>query len=423
MQLSEAQQECLNRIYHGDKSTYLISGAVGSGKTMLAAILAGGLFRKYVAQGDVLFVGYSRESLEKNIGPQLEMFGFIDEKKSTKESFWMAGKRAAIYGGYDIRRASALRGSNASLVIVDEATTIHQSMWEEIERRLRKGPRPLLIATTNPDSPSHWLYKDLIEQTPSYAEVISLTMDDNPSLLPIYKDKLKEKYSKIPFLYDRFIKGKWAAGAGKIYDFTKCILKEKTTTEKVNTFFHREIKTFWGVDFGMRNPTALVKGELTPDRTLYITDEVYLDSKEGETRSVGQIAQIIAEKCRDALVLIDPSASPLKVELEKFHPGLRFKNADNEVIEGIMRVQNLLSNGKLFISERCKNLIREAEGYEWQAATEKSDREMPVKKADHCADSLRYLISESSLHMTKGRGGFYGSNVKDYVGRRTEGLF
>lgn len=57
---------------------------------------------------------------------------------------------------------------------------------------------------------------------------------------------------------------------------------------------------------------------------------------------------------------------------------------------GILKVNNLLFNRKIFISDRCKNLISEFENHFYK---EGGKRDGEVEKVnDDALDALRYLI-------------------------------
>lgn len=88
------------------------------------------------------------------------------------------------------------------------------------------------------------------------------------------------------------------------------------------------------------------------------------------------------------------------------YEGFGISAASNRVLEGIQHVQWLLQPAaeldgqpRLFISKRCKNLIRQMRSYRWKKGTDHADpRREPEKKDDHCIDALRYVVfSEASL--------------------------
>ncbi|MDK7226201.1 PBSX family phage terminase large subunit, partial [Proteus mirabilis] len=77
-----------------------------------------------------------------------------------------------------------------------------------------------MIATTNPDSPAHYLrarYIDRIErgELPDW-RIFHFTMDDNPGLTDEYRDSVKREFTGL--WYRRFIQGEWVSAEGAVYD-------------------------------------------------------------------------------------------------------------------------------------------------------------------------------------------------------------
>src|SRR5208337_3301885 len=74
-------------------------------------------------------------------------------------------------------------------------------------------------ATTNPDSPYHFVKTDIIENPSMLGagdiETIHFTLDDNPNLTPDYKAFVKRAYTGV--YHQRYILGKWIVAEGAIY--------------------------------------------------------------------------------------------------------------------------------------------------------------------------------------------------------------
>jgi hypothetical protein len=86
---------------------------------------------------------------------------------------------------------------------------------------------------------------------------------------------------------------------------------------------------------------------------------------------------------------------------------IAMEGAPNDWLAGVNRVKSWLKfqtqpdgseKPKLFISDRCKNTIREFNTYRVREQTEKmadskDPKEEPRKKDDHAMDALRYFIA------------------------------
>lgn len=92
----------------------------------------------------------------------------------------------------------------------------------------------------------------------------------------------------------------------------------------------------------------------------------------------------------------DPSAKQEFAELGAW--GIKFYNADNEVLAGCNTVTRLFREKRLFIYQpKCQFLIEEIENY-----IRDKDSEKPVKANDHANDSLRYCLhTEEGLYGEK----------------------
>ena len=98
---------------------------------------------------------------------------------------------------------------------------------------------------------------------------------------------------------------------------------------------------------------------------------------------------------------------------------LRVTPALNSVLEGIEAVRNAMKTvhgePRLFISKKCKNLIRQLQIYRWEKSglsgmNPKDARPVPLKRDDHTCDSLRYLIFSDLVGARS--GGISGSRIE-----------
>ena len=85
---------------------------------------------------------------------------------------------------------------------------------------------------------------------------------------------------------------------------------------------------------------------------------------------------------------MDPSAASFKVAGRK--KGLRFFDADNEVLDGIRLVSSLFATTLLRIHKKCVNLRNELGSYIWDEKAAERGVEQPLKVNDHAPDALRY---------------------------------
>lgn len=105
------------------------------------------------------------------------------------------------------------RSRKISFLVIEELTENNQDDREAfmtLKARLRRLPHVnenVLIAATNPDSPSHWAYKYFFEDKSPTKFVFKSITTDNPFLDPVYIEQLKKDLD--PKSIQRYIYGEW----------------------------------------------------------------------------------------------------------------------------------------------------------------------------------------------------------------------
>ena len=140
-------------------------GAVRSGKTYVS------LWRwlkelTYGLPGEYCMITRTYDTFKRNLLPQLtRMIGADVRYYAGKREMVIFGKTIHIVGADDERAENKIRGPTFQGAYVDEATIIPESVFKMlISRCAMKGAK--IFATTNPDSPYHWLKKDYLDENP-----------------------------------------------------------------------------------------------------------------------------------------------------------------------------------------------------------------------------------------------------------------
>ena len=362
-------------------------GAVRSGKTYVS------LWRwlkelTYGPPGEYCVITRTYDTFKRNILPQLtRMIGVDVRYYSGKREMVIFNKTIHIVGADDERSESKIRGSTFQGAYVDETSIIPESVFRMlISRCCMAGAR--IFATTNPDSPYHWLKKDFLTDN---LDVRSwkFTLDDNPKLTKDEKEYLRRQYKGIWF--QRFIEGRWVQAEGAIYDFFDDDLHVISFSPGGAEYY------ICGVDYGTTNPCAFCLIGINRSRypNMWVEEVYYWDSKakqrqKTDSEYAADLAKFIDGKHVKA-VYVDPSAASFKLELHR--SGLQnIYDAQNEVIDGIRLVSKLMSNGTLKVCRNCEAIIKEFRGYVWDSKCMKTGVDKPLKENDHCLDALRYAM-------------------------------
>jgi PBSX family phage terminase large subunit len=362
----------------------LLEGSVSSGKTWISLVCWGFWLATMPQNQLYLMCGKSLTTLKRNCLIPLEaMFGQSNFSFSTsaKEAY-LFGRRILLEGANDARSEGKIRGLTLQGAYCDELTLFPKDFFVMLLSRLRV-PGAKLIATTNPDSPQHWLKREYIDRM---AELDMLTMrfllEDNTTLDPQYVAAVKAEYTGV--FYSRFILGEWCVAEGLIYP-----MFDKTV--HVKSLPHPQGEWYVSVDYGTLN--AFSAGLWCYDgTTAYRVAEYYYSGREQKrqrtnTQYLQSIQQLTAGKSISA-VIVDPSAASFIAELRQ--AGFLVRKGKNDVVEGIRRTAAALEQGKLLFSPDCKNSFREFALYRWD---ESSSQDRPIKENDHAMDDIRYFVS------------------------------
>lgn len=362
----------------------LLEGSVSSGKTWVSLVLWGFWVATMPADKLYLMCGKSLTTLKRNcLIPLEELFGRSNFQFSTsaKEAY-LFGRRILLEGANDARSESKIRGLTLQGAYCDELTLFPRDFFVMLLSRLRV-PGAKLIATTNPDSPEHWLKKEYIDRrTELDMLVVRFLLDDNTTLDPQYVAAVKAEYTGV--FYNRFILGEWCLAEGIVYP-------QFDRTQHVRQLEEPQGKWYISVDYGTLN--AFSAGLWCYDgKTAYRVSEWYYSGREQRRQLTNaqylKHIQALAEGKKIESVIVDPSAASFITELRQ--AGFTVRKGRNDVVDGIRRVSTALQQGKLLFSPDCRDCIREFSLYRWD---EKAAEDRPIKENDHAMDDVRYFVS------------------------------
>lgn len=301
----------------------------------------------------------------------------------------MSGRtnRFYIFGGKDESSASLIQGVTLAGVLLDETALMPRSFVEQAIARCSVTGSKLWF-NCNPENRSHWFKRDWIDKAREKRLLyLHFTMDDNPSLSKEVRDRYRRLYTGA--FYERFILGKWTDTSGLIYPMFS---NEKNVVKRLPEKYERFIVS---CDYGTVNPSSFGLWGLSGG-VWYRTAEYYYDSrKEGMQRTDEEHYLQLERLCGKASpkidkVLCDPSAASFIACIQR-HGKFNVQPAKNDVISGIRRVGDMLSEGKIKFSDKCADIIREIGLYCWDdsAAADK-----PIKENDHAMDDMRYFVND-----------------------------
>lgn len=384
-------------------------GAVRSGKTV-SSILR---FLKHVRfgpPGEMAVCGRTHLTIKRNILYTIQnVIGLPVTMTAQHSEMNIFNRRIHVIGANDERAEGKIRGATFAGAYVDEATLLPEGFFKMLLSRL-SVPKAQLFATTNPDSPYHWLKRDFLDKEDLDLKHFHFMLEDNSTLSKEYIDALKHEYSGL--WYKRYIEGEWCVAEGAVYDFFDEKIHVIDVPESAANYY------IVGVDYGTHNCTAFVMVGYNPLATpnTWVEKEYYWDSvKRLRQKTDSEYADDLQNFIKGypvKMIYVDPSALSFKVECQRRDIG-PMKDAENEVLDGIRFVAKMFLNGTLKVCRSCKNLIQEIQTYSWDERSRELGIDKPKKESDHCADALRYSLF-SHFYKKKSRKDSEEYDIHDY---------
>lgn len=301
-----------------------------------------------------------------------------------------------LFGGKDAASYQLIQGITLAGVLLDEVALMPRSFVDQAIARCSVAGRRLWF-NCNPEGQLHWFNQEwILDADERNALHLHFTMDDNPSLAPEIREGYERMYSGI--FYDRYIKGLWVSAEGVIY--ADMFSNENIISKEDISKMSFDPDCWISCDYGIQNATVYLKWKKVTGQQVYvITDEWYYSGRESQKqKTVTALVEGLKEFLGDdkaKYIIIDPSASALKVEI--FQNKLKARDANNEVINGIANTGKLLEDKKILICDRCEHTIDEFSLYMWDEVAANRGEDVPIKENDHCMDALRYFVNTENL--------------------------
>ena len=292
-----------------------------------------------------------------------------------------------LFGGKDERSQDLIVGITLAGLLLDEVAIMPESFVNQATGRCSVEGSKFWF-NCNPQGPMHFFKVNWIDKIKDKNLIyLHFTMADNLSLSEKIKERYRSMYTGV--FFKRYILGLWVMAEGAIYDmFHDGLLFDDSGSGPNMDLWYRR---FYAIDYGTTNACVFLE-IIQQDNVSWIVDEYYYDSKKQgrqkeDSEYANDLVKFIDGKRYDAVVL-DPSAASFKVAARQ--KGVRIKEADNDVLDGIRLVMSLFNLKLLRVHKRCINLRNEIASYVWNDKKAQKGPEEPVKEHDHACDAMRY---------------------------------
>lgn len=384
-------------------------GAVRSGKTYASLLAFAVAVRVSKPSGLIIIAGRSLQTIERNVIEPLQdptLYNSIARHVTHTRGSTVAtmfGRTVHLIGASDARAEGRLRGLTAQLAYVDELTLLPEAFWTQLLARL-SVPGAQVLATTNPDSPRHWLKREYLDREHELnMRSWHFTLRDNETLSPAYIADLQAEYTGL--WRRRMIDGAWCVAEGAVYDMWD--EARHVVTELP------EMRRHWvGIDYGTTNAFSAVLLGLGVDDRLYACAEWRHDSRAVHRQMTdAQYSAALGAWLREyrppgapdtapkgvmpEWTFIDPSAASFIAQA--YEDGLpNIARATNDVIDGIRSVSSALAADRFRVHASCEGLLSELPGYSWDPKATERGEDRPLKVDDHSCDATRYALHSTA---------------------------
>lgn len=358
------------------KRITLLTGSVRSGKTYISLLCWAVFVGSMPENCEFLMTGKTVTSLKRNcLGLLQELVGDNFTYSISQKQGKLFGRTIWLEGANDDRAESKIRGMTLAGAYVDELTQIPFDFYMMLMSRLSiKNAK--LFATTNPDSPSHWVKTNIIDNNEIEKVVWGFTLDDNEILKrenQEYFDNLKKEYQSMGgVFYERFILGLWVLAEGLIYkqfaNNTEMFIKDNAIDDDGNKI--NFMITTIGIDYGASQSSTrfICNGITYMYKEVWALDEqkiegvyspeiLYSEFEKFYNRIVNEYGKVTYLFC-DYGALGQTLTYGLNKYLQKKMIPLQAQDCiKGKIIDRIYMEQALFAKNKRRILKKCKGLI------------------------------------------------------------------
>lgn len=381
-------------------------GSIRSGKTVVSLIRWLHLIATAPPSDDInfLMIGKTERTLRRNVLDLIiNMVGPEDFRfNAALGECRIFGRRVYIAGANDERAAEKIRGLTLYAAYCDELTLFPEDVFNVLVGRL-STEGAMLIATTNPHSPYHYIKKQYLDrQDKLNLKSWHFVLEDNTTLPKEFIDDIKSTYIPGSVWYKRDILGEWATAEGAIFPFFTDDPADGFVITELPDDFTRYVVA---MDYGQQHPTVMGLAGFSPAMKRWIViKEFYTKNKTNATFSREFGNEILNYK-GDSLIApeyteVDPGGGGLSLilQLRNDYPYLNIKHAiKTDVMAEVQSLATALFNHRISIYKQgCPQGIQELANYVYDEKAKKRGVDEPLKHNDDFPDMLRYLNNRIS---------------------------
>lgn len=251
----------------------LLSGSVGSAKSILVAHLVVTHALDNPGAG-ILVLRRSLKDLKRTVwGVILKHYPELKKYWNKSDMTITLPNGSVIYGdSYHDGDYEKFRSYELSMAVIEEATECKdKELYDQVLERIGRLPHikeNILLLATNPDSPSHWIYTEIVEKQNEFTKVFFSRTEDNPFLPKWYIENLKKTLDPKRAL--RMLYGQWIEINQDIIYYSYDSKLNRFDNYEIDP--HYPIDLMWDFNIGLGKPMSMAIGQYIKGK-YYIYDE------------------------------------------------------------------------------------------------------------------------------------------------------
>lgn len=384
----------------------ILHGSIRSGKTVISLFKFALEVARRPRNATYLMVGVTLDTLKRNCLDILEEVlpvGAFYYSLGNKMGY-LYGRKVYLEGANDCQSMRKIRGMSLTGAYLDEASLHNEEFVKTVNGRLSE-PDAFMIATTNPEFPTHWFKVDYIDNENIDKKVWHFVLEDNPFLTPQYVENIKKEYTGA--FYQRYILGLWVRAEGAVYsqfcDKPKEYIVDEIPKEKI-AFIQI------GIDFGGNGSATsfTATGFLTNGEGIAILESERVDSTNLNpdmlSKKFSEFFWFVSDtypQCAVRYVFADSAEQVLIRGLRSECLPVTIKNSiKNEINERIRVTNGLISKGKFFVQKRCTATITAMQSAVWRDTKTGKDERLDDGSTDiDSLDSMEYSFENELKYL------------------------
>jgi len=392
--------------------TILLYGGRDSGKSFAESVFIPLAVNDYKHR--VLYTRYTMNSTDQSISEALrdriDLLGFENNFNYSNNTYehinnggkiFIAGQKTS-----SLNQTAKLKSlENFSMFVTDEADEMRTyDEWDKIRKSIRATDvQCFSMLVFNPPTYEHWIYTNLFEDK-GVSEGFTGIKDNILYIHTTYLDnydnvaehnlrdylRLKELYD----IYESYTFQEKQDADPKIKrghrTYKHVVLGGFLPNAEGVIFENWEFGEFddsliyiYGLDFGSRDPDALVKVSVDNKRELIYVDEILYLNDLGTPQLAEKIIELVGHSDR---IVGDSEAKRTIRDLYDSGVNIVRCRSKNKKIDLIKKMQGY----KMIVTPRSKNVAKALNNYAWK----ENGNEIPLHEWSHIPDAIRYAFME-----------------------------